>query len=218
MKKEQVKVLINSKIKKHELLKYAYDNYPKGTIARFPSAKNTDHISDGIFKILDINHSGNTDIFSGEGLNCFYISHDEEGDFIGQWAEVVTKPEEEKVLLSDGTSIKYGDAVYIVIKRLNGYELDTHQSPYKTDGDKTKFILSENTLNGDVEYTSSTKEAALKWIEEMNKPKSIEIYDKSTLIGHVDINGFNCIWGRTYDLTTEMIDDLYCASQKLINQ
>ena len=71
-------------MKKHELLKYAYDNYPKGTVARFKSAPYVDHTSDGVFKFLDI--KGEITIFSGSGLNCFYND--------GDWAEVVKEGEE----------------------------------------------------------------------------------------------------------------------------
>jgi len=77
-------------MEKHKLLKEAMRRFPKGTIARFKSAPNVDHVSDGIFQILDVNHQGNTDVFSGEGMNCFYISHSEEGDFIGEWAMPVS--------------------------------------------------------------------------------------------------------------------------------
>lgn len=75
---------------KDDLLETARDRFPKGTIARFKSAPGVDHTSDGEFKILDINHDGTIGVYSVEGLNCFFISHDENGKFIGEWAEVVT--------------------------------------------------------------------------------------------------------------------------------
>lgn len=79
-------------MKKYQLLERAMKDYPAGTIARFKDAPNTDHVSTGVFQILDINSSGNTDVFSvGGTLDCFYISHDPEGNFIGEWATPTTK-------------------------------------------------------------------------------------------------------------------------------
>lgn len=67
-------------MKKHELLKHAYDNYPKGSIARF-DGKLPDHTSTGKFKITDLNKDGNLQVMSDEGHECFYAD--------GQWAEIV---------------------------------------------------------------------------------------------------------------------------------
>jgi hypothetical protein len=64
-------------MKKHELLKYAYDNYPKGTVARF-GGKAPDHVSTGKFTITDLNHNGNIQVMSDNGSECFYCS--------GEWA------------------------------------------------------------------------------------------------------------------------------------
>lgn len=48
-------------MKKHELLEKAMRDYPKGTVAKFKGS-NTEHISDGVFQILDINHDGSKNV------------------------------------------------------------------------------------------------------------------------------------------------------------
>lgn len=73
-------------MKKYELLEKAMRDYPAGTVARFKSAPNVQHISDGVFKLLDLNNDGNIGVFSGHGLNCFYISNDEDGRIVREWA------------------------------------------------------------------------------------------------------------------------------------
>jgi len=70
-------------MKKYELLKYAYDNYPKGTIARF-GGKAPDHTSTGKFEITDLNSEGDIQVMSENGLECFYC--------YGEWAEIISLP------------------------------------------------------------------------------------------------------------------------------
>lgn len=64
-------------MKKHELLKHAYDNYPKGVLCRFNTAKKNYHISNGIFHVTEDGKY----IMGGDNFDCFY---DE-----GEWAEIV---------------------------------------------------------------------------------------------------------------------------------
>jgi len=69
-------------MKKHELIKHAYDNYPKGTLARFKTAPNVDHISTGKFRIIEGTGNG-TCVISEDDNHCFYASQGNE------WAEIV---------------------------------------------------------------------------------------------------------------------------------
>jgi len=81
-------------MKKHELLKYAYDNYPKGTVARF-GGKLPDHVSTGKFEITDLNHNGEIQVMSDNGLECFYAD--------GEWAEII--PEKQPSILDGKVAI-----------------------------------------------------------------------------------------------------------------
>jgi len=69
-------------MKKHELLKYAYDNYPKGVLCRFKSAPNVDHVSTGKFRIIEGTGNG-TCVISDDDNHCFYASDGNE------WAQIV---------------------------------------------------------------------------------------------------------------------------------
>jgi len=87
--------------KKHELIKYAYDNYPKGSISvhKGTTAK---HISTGKFKIEQDGYNGIC-VLSDSGTECFY-SENTNGEYGPTWAEIVEqeteKPESFK-LFSD---------------------------------------------------------------------------------------------------------------------
>ena len=67
-------------MKKHELLKYAYDNYPKGTVAKFKTAPNVEHISNGKFHIFD--DGIDYHVCGGDNSDCFYSNK--------EWAEIVS--------------------------------------------------------------------------------------------------------------------------------
>lgn len=73
-------------MKKHKLLEKAMKDYPKGVIARFKSVPKVDHLSDGIFQILDLNNDGMNHVMCSKGLNCFY------SDNIKEWAIPVKQP------------------------------------------------------------------------------------------------------------------------------
>lgn len=160
-------------MKKHELLKYAYDNYPKGTkFKQMASGKTIE--STGEFNLVV-----NTTYFyisDANNSNFVYSSSD-----IGQWAEIVTG--REPLLTSeDGQPLYKGDKFFGCSKNSKGvWQLD-----YITEdhyfGDKHEFELDDiepksNDLSfkyypyNDDNKLFSTKQAALDWIEKMNKPE-----------------------------------------------
>lgn len=192
-------------MKKHQLLEKAMRDYPAGTVARFKSAPNTDHTSDGIFQVLDINHDESIGVYSGSGLNCFYISHDENGKFINQWAEVVNS--EPIVVSFEGNNLFKGDPFYVV-------DFDDNE---KGDvcGD---YKLNNWPLEGykiTPEFCFSTKEAALTWCEEQNKPKDIVIPHTG---GNVTVNklavtfntGEKCFSAKYFKKIVEAFQSLQC--------
>lgn len=79
-------------MKKHELLKYAYDNYRKGAVCRFKNV-NVNHISDGTFKVIESTDNG-TCVVNDKDDQCFYAD--------GEWAaikgysyeEIIEQPKE----------------------------------------------------------------------------------------------------------------------------
>jgi hypothetical protein len=62
-------------MKKHQLLEKAMRDYPADTVARFASAPDVDHVSDGTFKIEEDMDNGLC-VLSGDGVHCFYSSID----------------------------------------------------------------------------------------------------------------------------------------------
>lgn len=144
-------------MKKHELLKYAYDNYPKGTKVHF---------------------HGHQFPFT---LNGNY-SFDDEGDIVdgakrvvylldkNKWAEIVTD-REPLVKTNDGIFLFEGDYVACVFLTDGKWEL----------GKEYNWILSNTVTQScqdqcsDTRALFSTKQAALDWIEKINKPKDIDV-------------------------------------------
>ncbi len=160
-----VRLKLNRNMKKHKLLEEAMRRFPKGTVARFKSAPKVDHTSDGIFQILDVNNQGSTDVFSGEGLNCFYISHDEEGDFIGEWAVPVA----DRVFVmtsEDGIPIYERDNVYPAYFGGSGWFL----GDAGTVNRQSTVVTAPATAKA-----FSTLDSAEAWILEQNKPKSVVV-------------------------------------------
>ena len=150
------------KLKKFELLERAMRDYPAGTIARFKSAPKVDHISDGIFQILDINQDGSTNIFSGSGLNRFYSSHDEDGEFKGEWAIPIDIQKEHPSITEDNNLGKK-DKVYDMPKncaiRVNsGLEFKLLMKYYDSKGwvsqygDKLPDCIPEFSYPVNIEY------------------------------------------------------------------
>ena len=144
-------------MKKHELLKYAYDNYPKGT--KFKSAPSKiENVSNGKFIIsctgavkMDKNERG-TIIFSP----------------INGWAEIVKEENRKPLLISeDGVKLFEGSGFHYVHLRLSKWSyLGFCPELKKTHLEITSPVIAK---------AFSTKEAAEKWIEEQNNPKLIEL-------------------------------------------
>lgn len=138
-------------MEKHELLKYAYDNYPKGTnFNQMYSGKLIN--STGVFKL---------NIYE----TWFNISDSVKGDFVycsfnDRWAEIVS--DKNPFLVSEDGIPLYGDEHIF----LCWIDSNTGNARYKES-------FFDNTCN----YTSkifSTKQSALEWIESQ-KPKSYEV-------------------------------------------
>lgn len=139
--------------KKWELLKHAYDNYPKGT--RIYSTSQNGQISEliGEYRINDYG--------SIEDISSWLVFN----SGIGKWAEKVDK---KPLLISeDGFELFEGD-YYVCVKNLhgNGWEICFEQ----TLG-ASHFVITDSEIC----KALSTKESAEKWIEENNKPKEIEV-------------------------------------------
>jgi len=147
--------------KKWELLKYAYDNYPKGT--KFKSlTRDAINISSGIF-IIDDNKIKDSN---------FSIAHSQFG-----WAEIVS---DRKPLLTseDGVDLYEGDKLFEVNKRngnSNWYLVDADNGLgyWTVKANAGNWNLGEK--EGFVSKAFSSEESALKWIEEQ-KPKEIVLF------------------------------------------
>lgn len=141
-------------MKKHELLKYAYDNYPKGTKFTHPTS--------GYYLVS----SGNLCVTSSDSFHIsIYDKESTETIYNGankKWGSIVTEEPKKPLLTSeDGFDLFEGDkyhAIYNIDGRwtyMSEYILYKHSSSI-TDKEKTKSF--------------STKQSAIDWIESQ-KPK-----------------------------------------------
>lgn len=170
-------------MKKHELIKHAYDNYQKGTICTWYNNKKDFHYT-------EFQSSGEFE-FDDEGDIFINYPDDQTVEYVycdGQWAKIVAQypPKKEFIMMSeDGISLCVGDKMY------GAHYKSALKKWVYTDFHGEPFVFNENTLHiqqdEDFPYISSpqthkafsTKEAAEKWIEEANKPKSITIGENS---------------------------------------
>lgn len=188
------------KKQKWELLKYAYDNYPKGTVFKWTDEGNN-IVSTGAFKI-DYGNSKSISLTDHEKEIGYLV-------FDGiEWAEIVTVDRKFAIKSVDGIDLYYGDTVH------RSY-WDSFEKQWEYD-----MVTLRNDRNAvitgvDKAKAFSTKEAAEAWILKMNKPNEIEIYQKSRHVGLVTKDGFYYKGDKSDFIPTEMIHDIYKASQKL---
>lgn len=156
-------------MKKHELIKHAYDNYQKGTICTWYNNKKDFHYtefqSSGEFEFDD---TGDIFINYPDDQTVEYVYCD------GEWAKIVAQypPKKEFVMMSeDWVSLEEGDVYFGVYKDHGKYILDQSDDE-ATKGKSINHYLKVKHLLGDYKVFS-TKEAAEKWIEEQNKPKQV---------------------------------------------
>jgi len=251
-------------MKKHELLKYAYDNYPNGT--KFNALRTSDvKVSDGDLNLIkefgDIiilsdsnilyeagcwakvvkpsildgkalivveNYRQFTLLNTYLGLNLstpstypvYYDADKKYGSysyttkqklisFAGFAKEIGIKVPKFIIKSEDGVDLYEGDDLYTA-KLCNGewvYD-DYHGQPYNIS--KNSLVVREQD-----EYKAfSTREAAEKWIAEMNKPKDIELDINaygSALIKPSEVV-FN---GYVNRITGAQIESIYKAYQSL---
>lgn len=148
-------------MKKHELLEKAMKYYPKGTKFIPPFLK-TEYTSTGIFRL-----DSQSDIeMMDEGIPILLI-YTYSTVTKGTWAEIIPEKLERKFIMKseDGFDLYEGDEQFVVNK-----------------DDANKYFLiphCRKVMLGDEEQTwlkvFSTREAAIKWIEEQNKPNQIEV-------------------------------------------
>lgn len=131
------------KIKKHELIAKATKDYPNGTLARFKSAPNVDHVSDGTFKIVDGTGNG-TVVSSHNDQNCFYCSRGDE--WAVPFGAYVCKSE-------DGEKLYVNQTVFTV-NNYNG------KGDYRFQGEKEVHRNMDNILSPHIKVFST--EAAAK--------------------------------------------------------
>jgi len=151
-------------MKKHELLKFAYDNYPKGT--KFISGSKSKEIieSSGVFRISQ-NESQGT--WVTDYVTSYVICSTN-----GKWVEIVKPKIAVKLPLltsEDGVDLYEKDSIFIAVKRDEKWMLDWHADEAE---DNEQFELTDNGkfISTEKEKYFSTKESALKWVEEQ-KPK-----------------------------------------------
>lgn len=157
-------------MKKHELLQKAMKDYPAGTIAR--SVWSGDKFkSTGLFKM-----NGDDVAAIDAGGNELLVFEKEKN----KWAEIVS----DKVFVmtsEDGVPLYEGDEFIHVSNRFEDkWALNDHMKFYAS---KTHVV----TEQPETDKAFSTKEAALKWIDEQNKPKEIiidSVHGKFTVTKH----------------------------------
>lgn len=145
-------------MKKHKLLKHAYDNYPKGT-----------HFIGVICKSVFVS-TGEFDFF-GSDLVC-------ETEFNGsirvycndtkKWAEIVSEKKEPLLVSIDGIELFEGGVFHRAFK-------DPTTNIWKHNGIWQVSNKCFPITHPECFKAFSTKEAAEKWIYEANKPKEIEV-------------------------------------------
>lgn len=184
-------------MKKHELLEKAMKDYPSGTKIYSTSGNGTSHETQMPYCIDECGS-----VQDNYGWLIYYKG-------IDKWADIVPlKPTFKFICKSEcGNDLYENSPVHTVWKEKDLWVY------------KRFYTQSKGNIRGNYDGRKlfCTKEAAESWIEEANKPEEIEIYDKSELIGTVNINGFT---NRRVcpKLSTEAINDIFMASQKLIKE
>lgn len=149
-------------MKKHELLKYAYDNYPKGT--KFIGAYGDTFCSNGKIKFSDI--KGDL-INEPEGL--IYDGR------TNKWAKIVDT--KDPLLVSeDGVELFDGDDFWSVSNKDWDVQTGTNKWEIKNSSGPHKLSVSSSAYKNSETKAFSKKQAALEWIDKMNKPKAIQLF------------------------------------------
>jgi len=156
-------------MKKHELIKHAYDNYHKGTKC-ISAASATKFICSGIF---DVDDNGN--IF--DDSNGYIIYTARSGD--SKWARIINDDScpEIVIISEDGVDLYEGDSFWWTMKASDGWFLMKHD---EIEYDTTEFVFNHNhkmTLvikEPETNKAFYAKEAALAYIEKHNKSKEAD--------------------------------------------
>lgn len=173
------------KLKKHELIKNAYDGYPKGTEFTSPLSGFT-YTSTGVFRVSNSGGNVYCEYISTSGLEksaCVYSAS------ANEWAEVVTEKKPsvlDKILSFPDSEKEVGiELPQFMIKSQDGvdlYEGDKYASAWLKDGKWEIAAICTPLYRGNAVLTHpieckafSTKEAAESWIKEQNKPEEVVI-------------------------------------------
>jgi len=148
-------------MKKHELLKHAYDNYPKGTkFLNLGASERTLCESNGVFY---------ADKFGVKDSETHYFIFGS-----GKWAEIVTEEPKRVPLLTseDGVDLYEGDEYYRAEIFQGKWNLSDYTNNYIINDLKPSHAVVHSP---EMSRAFSTKESALKWIDEQ-KPKEIVLF------------------------------------------
>lgn len=190
--------------KKHELLKYAYDNYPKGTKWQWSEYG-------GIITSTGIFHFNDDYILTSNGSAVF------DGN---KWAEIV--PDKVFVMTSeDGIDLYVNDNFYVSMLSRDKWKLDTHDCS-GTIKEETKFIFRNDFASAtcykqkSIYKVFSTKEAAEAWIKEQNKPqlKTLEFKSFKANVASHGIYLYPHEYGHCH-LTGQDLEHVYAAYKSL---
>lgn len=179
-------------MKKHEALKHAYDTYPKGTKVLVDAEL---HEVTGIYTFINntgIYDDNNTLIYDGL-----------------EWIDKANNSIEIKqplIISEDGFEMFEGDRVIVVWHNDNEWRL---LSDYKIGG---RSVLSLSTFD-DKHKVFASKENAEKWIEEMNKPKDIEVTKSITV--SKDRTIIQVAPSITFCIVSEELEEIYTAYKSL---
>jgi hypothetical protein len=142
-------------MKKHKVLKYAYDNYPKGTKYRNLGCDNVISISSGVFYVDDYG-------VRDSKTNFFLLGTED------KWAEIV--PEKPTPVLigksEDGVDIYNNSPLHTVWKQEGKWVFGMSYENFNTG--------SSITPEDDRRFFS-TEESAIAWIKDQNKPKEVTV-------------------------------------------
>ena len=189
--------------KKHELLKYAYDNYPKGAVVR-PVSNTGQQVCQQNFRLDPHGHVwGDVEYRDKIIAVMFYNKHTE------VWAETPVF-----VMTSeDGLPLYDGDTYYCATKEREWFLI-------KNNKEFTCIIKPTSAAVDmvDTHKAFSTKEAAEAWIKENNKPKEIYLFQDTDHPTKVTKDGFGSETSKSrYDvsLTGEQLEQVYEAYKSL---
>jgi len=152
------------KMKKWELLKKAYETFPAGTKFTWGGSE---IVSTGVFQFA-----------SDDARKGWILDSNEMAVFDGeQWAEIIEEPKDHPkkqfiMMSKDGVRLNDGDKFYCAMF-CNG------PSQWILDfiNDSNEFVMRSHTAaQDDFNKYFSTKEAAIKYIEEENTPKYREVH------------------------------------------